>query len=90
MEAHAHDRRVIEALVAGIIEVECAGMPYSIDVIEAGLKCLLLEKRFEVGGGLATEQVTLPDFFPMPGPCRWHACLIRPCSGACSGAAPRR
>jgi len=30
---------------------------------KAGLKCLLLEKRFEVGGGLATEQVTLPDFF---------------------------
>ncbi len=30
---------------------------------KAGQKCLLLEKRFEVGGGLATEQVTLPDFF---------------------------
>jgi phytoene dehydrogenase-like protein len=30
---------------------------------KTGLKCLLLEKRFEVGGGLATEQVTLPDFF---------------------------
>jgi len=30
---------------------------------KAGQKVLLLEKRFEVGGGLATEQVTLPDFF---------------------------
>jgi len=30
---------------------------------KTGLKCLLLDKRFEVGGGLATEQVTLPDFF---------------------------
>jgi phytoene dehydrogenase-like protein len=30
---------------------------------KAGLKVLLLEKRFEAGGGLATEQVTLPDFF---------------------------
>ncbi len=30
---------------------------------KAGLKCLLLERRFEVGGGLMTEQVTLPDFF---------------------------
>jgi phytoene dehydrogenase-like protein len=30
---------------------------------KAGQKCLLLEKRFEVGGGLMTEQVTLPDFF---------------------------
>ncbi len=29
----------------------------------AGQKVLLLEKRFEAGGGLATEQVTLPDFF---------------------------
>ena len=30
---------------------------------KAGQKVLLLEKRFEAGGGLATEQVTLPDFF---------------------------
>ena len=29
----------------------------------AGQKVLLLEKRYEAGGGLATEQVTLPDFF---------------------------
>jgi phytoene dehydrogenase-like protein len=29
----------------------------------AGEKVLLLEKRFEAGGGLATEQVTLPDYF---------------------------
>ena len=30
---------------------------------KAGQKVLLLEKRFEAGGGLATEEVTLPDFF---------------------------
>src|SRR4030042_7025617 len=30
---------------------------------KAGQKVLLLEKRFEAGGGLCTEQVTLPDFF---------------------------
>ena len=30
---------------------------------KAGEKVLLLEKRFEAGGGLATEQVTLPDFY---------------------------
>ncbi len=30
---------------------------------KAGQKVLILEKRFEAGGGLATEQVTLPDFF---------------------------
>jgi len=29
----------------------------------AGQRVLLLEKRFEVGGGLATEQVTLPDYY---------------------------
>jgi phytoene dehydrogenase-like protein len=29
----------------------------------AGQRVLLLEKRFEAGGGLATEQVTLPDFY---------------------------
>ncbi|MEE8470234.1 MAG: NAD(P)/FAD-dependent oxidoreductase, partial [Dehalococcoidia bacterium] len=29
----------------------------------AGQKVLLLEKRHEAGGGLATEQITLPDFF---------------------------
>ncbi len=30
---------------------------------KAGQKVLLLEKRYEVGGGLATEEITLPDFF---------------------------
>lgn len=30
---------------------------------KAGQKVLLLEKRYEAGGGLATEQITLPDFF---------------------------
>jgi len=30
---------------------------------KAGQKVLLLEKRFEAGGGLCTEQVTLPDFY---------------------------
>jgi phytoene dehydrogenase-like protein len=29
----------------------------------AGQKVLLLEKRYEAGGGLATEQITLPEFF---------------------------
>jgi len=29
----------------------------------AGEKVLLLEKRFEAGGGLVTEQVTLPDYY---------------------------
>jgi phytoene dehydrogenase-like protein len=30
---------------------------------KAGQKVLLLEKRFEAGGGLCTEQVTLPEFY---------------------------
>ncbi len=30
---------------------------------KAGQKVLLLEKRFEAGGGLVTEQVTLPDYY---------------------------
>ncbi|TEU01973.1 MAG: FAD-dependent oxidoreductase, partial [Dehalococcoidia bacterium] len=30
---------------------------------KAKQKVLLLEKRYELGGGLATEQITLPDFF---------------------------
>jgi phytoene dehydrogenase-like protein len=38
--------------------LECAAY-----LAKAGQKVLLLEKRFEVGGGLATEEVTLPDFF---------------------------
>ena len=29
---------------------------------KTGLKVLLLERRHEAGGGLATEEVTLPDF----------------------------
>lgn len=38
--------------------LECAAY-----LAKAGQKCLLLEKRFEVGGGLATEEVTLPGYF---------------------------
>jgi len=30
---------------------------------KAGQKVLLLERRYEAGGGLATEQITLPDYF---------------------------
>ncbi|MCK4362250.1 MAG: NAD(P)/FAD-dependent oxidoreductase [Dehalococcoidia bacterium] len=30
---------------------------------KAKQKVLLLEKRYELGGGLATEEITLPDFF---------------------------
>jgi phytoene dehydrogenase-like protein len=30
---------------------------------KAGQKVLLLERRFEAGGGLCTEQVTLPDYY---------------------------
>jgi phytoene dehydrogenase-like protein len=30
---------------------------------KAGQKVLLLEKRFEAGGGLCTEQVTIPDYY---------------------------
>ena len=30
---------------------------------KAGQKVLLLEKRIGVGGGLATEEITLPDYF---------------------------
>ena len=39
------------------------GLAIGAYLAKAGQKCLLLEKRFEVGGGLMTEQVTLPDFF---------------------------
>ena len=30
---------------------------------KAGQKVMLLEKRYELGGGLATEEITLPDYF---------------------------
>lgn len=30
---------------------------------KAGQKVVILEKRIEVGGGLATEEITLPDYF---------------------------
>ena len=29
---------------------------------KAGLKILLLERRFEMGGGLCSEQITIPSF----------------------------
>jgi phytoene dehydrogenase-like protein len=38
------------------------GLTVAAYLAKAGLKILVLEKRFEAGGGLATEQVTLPGF----------------------------
>lgn len=39
------------------------GLAIAAYLSKAGQKVLLLEKRFEAGGGLATEQVTLPDYY---------------------------
>ncbi len=39
------------------------GLEIAAYMARAGQKVLLLEKRYEAGGGLATEQITLPDFF---------------------------
>ncbi len=39
------------------------GLTTAAYLAKAGQKVLLLERRFEAGGGLATEQVTLPDFY---------------------------
>ncbi len=38
------------------------GLTVAAYLAKAGLKILVLERRFEAGGGLATEQVTLPGF----------------------------
>jgi phytoene dehydrogenase-like protein len=38
------------------------GLTAAAYLAKAGLKILVLEKNFEAGGGLATEQVTLPGF----------------------------
>ena len=39
------------------------GLQIGAYLAKAGQKVLLLEKRVEDGGGLATEQITLPDYF---------------------------
>lgn len=39
------------------------GLEVAAYLSKAGQRVLILEKRHEAGGGLATEQVTLPDFF---------------------------
>lgn len=39
------------------------GLAIAAYLSRAGQRVLLLEKRFEAGGGLATEQVTLPDYY---------------------------
>jgi len=39
------------------------GLAVAAYLSKAGQKVLLLEKRFEAGGGLCTEQVTIPDFY---------------------------
>jgi len=38
------------------------GLTVGAYLAKAGLKVLLLDKRYEMGGGLATEQVTTPGF----------------------------
>jgi len=38
------------------------GMTVASYMAKAGLKILLLDRRYEIGGGLATEQVTIPGF----------------------------
>ena len=38
------------------------GLTVGAYLAKAGLRILLLEKRFELGGGLATERVTIPGF----------------------------
>ena len=38
------------------------GLTVGAYLAKAGLKVLLLERRFEIGGGLATETVTIPSF----------------------------
>ncbi len=39
------------------------GLEIAAYLAKAGQKVLLLEKRYEAGGGLATEQITLPEYF---------------------------
>jgi phytoene dehydrogenase-like protein len=39
------------------------GLQIAAYLAKAGQKVLLLEKRYEAGGGLATEEITLPDYF---------------------------
>ena len=39
------------------------GLEIAAYMAKAGQKVLLLEKRYEAGGGLATEQITLPEYF---------------------------
>jgi phytoene dehydrogenase-like protein len=39
------------------------GLAIAAYLSRAGQKVLLLEKRFEAGGGLCTEQVTLPEYY---------------------------
>ena len=39
------------------------GLEIAAYLAKARQKVLLLEKRYEAGGGLATEQITLPEFF---------------------------
>jgi len=38
------------------------GLTVGAYLAKAGLKILVLEKRFELGGGLSTERVTIPGF----------------------------
>ena len=39
------------------------GLEAACYLTRAGLKVLALERRYELGGGLATEEITLPGYF---------------------------
>ena len=58
------------------------GLAIAAYLSKAGQKVLLLEKRFEAGGGLCTEQVTIPDFYH-----NTHAVYIRRTGGRPGGPA---
>ena len=47
------------------------GLTVAAYLSRAGAKVIVLEKNFETGGGLVTEDLTLPDFI--------HNCNRHPC-----------
>jgi phytoene dehydrogenase-like protein len=59
----AEEKMIQKAFDIVIIGAGPNGLELGAYLSKAGLKVLLLEKRLEIGGGLATEEVTLPGYF---------------------------
>ena len=62
LEEYIMRRSIVQDYDGIVIGSGPNGLTVGAYLAKAGLKVLVLEKRFELGGGLSTERVTIPGF----------------------------